>query len=173
MKTNNKNTKHKLSNIIFLIVLIFLLTMLIVSAVKGISLCNHIQNNDVKEYVGEFTVRKQSSSKNTRYYITLENGDVVKADPDNIEDNGEFLSASSLSFTYSSPKYAFSSAYNCVEIRDAESGTVYLNSSDVYSDAKVGVYIAFAIAFVFFLITILVFLHTIGFPKMKRRKKRK
>ncbi len=170
MKTN---TKYKLSNIIFLIVLIFLLTMLIVSAVKGILLCNHIQNNDVKEYVGEFTVRKQSSSRNTRYYITLGNGDAVRVDPDNIENNEEFMSASSLSFTYSSPKYAISSAYNCVEIRDAESGTVYLNSSAVYSDAKVGVYIAFAIAFVFFLITILVFLHTIGFPKMKRRKKRK
>lgn len=166
-----RKAKLKTSNLFLLIILTLLLLFSIVFSVKNVLFSLHIQKDNYMEYVGSFTVKEETRTRNTIYYISFENGDVIRVNPDHIENNEEFLSNSSLHFIYSSPRYCFSSAYHCVEIKNPSNGTLYLERSVACSEAKVGIYIGFAIAFVVFLLMILIILDTVRSHRRPRRKR--
>ena len=58
---------------------------------QNILLCRHIEDGDFMEYVGEFTVSKKTRVRNTIYFITLANGDVIRVNPNLVKNNEVFL----------------------------------------------------------------------------------
>lgn len=157
MGIRRRKIDEKRKNMVALLMLMVILAVLaLLFSVRNASLCAHIQKGDYKEYTGEFSVDTRTRARNTIYIVTLGNGDVIQVNPDLIEQNMAFKSASVLRFSYSSPRYFFSSAYQCVDISDVSSDTVYLQSTTSYAEAKSCACIGGVITGVFLLFSILV-----------------
>lgn len=139
---------------------------------QNILLCKHIEDSDFMEYVGEFTVSKKTRVRNTIYFITLANGDVIRVNPDLVKNNEVFLSNASLQFIYSSPQYCFSSVYHCVEIRNPSDETLYLSSTTAYSEAKSLASIGLALTLLSSLLVIPVCFEIMLGKQRRSRKKR-
>lgn len=171
VKRSNRENKRLRSVAAVLLLTIILLYSLLFSF-QNILLCRHIEDSDFMEYVGEFAVSKKTRARNTIYFITLANGDVIRVNPDLVKNNEVFLSNTSLQFIYSSPQYCFSSVYHCVEIRNPSDETLYLSSATSYSEAKSLASIGLALTLISSLFGIPVYLDILLGKQRRSRKKR-
>ena len=87
-----------------------------------------------------YTVSKSHRLRNTIYFISLENGDVLRIAPEKLKRGSDFTELSTLHFIYSEPKFGLASAYTCVGISSTNGVECYLEIEDALNAARIGVY---------------------------------
>jgi hypothetical protein len=124
-------------------------------------LYNNINKGNLKEFTGGFEIRKEHRTRNFIYFITLDNGDVLRITPELLE-NHQFLSNyDELHFTYISTNVYFSSEYIGVEITNTEHNIFFLDKTTTLAEYKGFVYVGASLAILILIISLPVYLHVI------------
>ena len=136
-----KEFRRRLSDIMALILLFIIFLFFLSYTIRNTIICNNIKTEKLIQYSGGFEIQKVHRTRNVIYFIYLENGDVIRADQDLLKTHCDFTQFSSLSFTYSAPKFGLKSAYTCVEITDLSGAEFYLNSDRSLKEATGCIYL--------------------------------
>lgn len=154
-KQQVKIARQRLSNVIILFFLLLMFLFFLSFSIRNIIICNHINNNKLKEYSGMYTISESHRLRNTIYYVYLENGDVLRITPELLKDDRDFAQFSTLHFTYSAPKFGLVSAYTCVEISDINRNEHYIECKDSLDEATTGTYVGIIMSFIFLCLIVL------------------
>lgn len=168
-----KERRQRVGNIMLLIFLflsfLFFLSFSIISAI----IHSNINAGNLKQYAGNYEIRKSNRSRNVVYFIYLQNGDVLRLNPDLLEYRSDFLYQHfPLSFTYSAPKVGLIPSYTCVEIADINGTVSYLSSNRSLQEATAGIYLG-AFFSILLAAAIVLVIHILVSQKVPRRKKAK
>ena len=139
-RQQSKMTVRKLSNILVWILLFLFFLYFLAFSIRNIIICRNINTGNLKEYSGRYEIRESRRSRNTLYYISLENGDVVRIDPELLENSESLTQYSSLHITYSTPKFGFPPVYPCIEATNIEGNMIFLSREISSNKAKLGIY---------------------------------
>ena len=167
-----KKTSIKISNIALIAVLILIFAYFLLYGIRNVTVCNNIKTDELKEYQGNVELKTENRTRNTVYFIKLDNGDTVRVNPDLLESGADLEQYEQLSIRYSEPEYGFKGAYTAVEIRAGDNDTILLDDQSSYAEAKGGAYIGFIFSGVFALILIAVSIGTAMIQKSNRGKKK-
>lgn len=165
-----KKTSIKISNIALIAALILIFAYFLSFGIRNVTVCSSIKSDVLKEYQGNVEITKENRTRNTVYFIALDNGDIVRVNPDLLENGADLEQYEQLSIKYSEPKYGFKGAYNAVEISAGDNDTILLDDQATYEEAKDGAYIGFIFSGVIALILISV---SVGYVIAQRNIKRK
>jgi len=165
-----KKTSIKISNIALIAALILIFAYFLSFGIRNVTVCSSIKSDVLKEYQGNVEITKENRTRNTVYFIALDNGDIVRVNPDLLENGADLEQYEQLSIKYSEPKYGFKGAYNAVEISAGDNDTILLDDQATYEEAKDGAYIGFIFSGVIALILIAV---SVGFVMIQNRSRGK
>ena len=163
-------TNIKTSNIILIVVTVLIFAYFLLYGIRNITVCNNIQSKNLIEYHGNVEVSKEVRTRNTVYFLKLDNGDIIRVNPDLFKQNEDLKQYEQLSIKYSEPKHGIKRAYSAVEINAVENDTTLLDSQASYDEAKGGAYIGFAFSGVTLLILIV---PCLGFALVKKSSNKK
>lgn len=135
-----KVTKRKISSLCVLILFLLLFTYFMAFSIRNIIVCGNISTGNLKTYSGRFEICKARRTRNTLYFLSLENGDVVRIAPELLEDGIDLAQYSNLHFAYSAPKFGLAPAYTCIEITSIDGNRILLNDEVSKNEAKIGIY---------------------------------
>lgn len=152
-----KITRQKISTVIILILLLLIFLFFLSFSIRNMIICNHINSKDLKEYSGTYTIRKSHRLRNTIYFISLENGDVLRIAPELLKNGDDFTELSALHFTYSEPEFGLTSTYTCVGISSTNGVECYLEIEDSLNEATTGITTGILISVLILALAILVF----------------
>lgn len=133
--------RQRISTLLAVMLLLFMSLFFLFRTVSSIVICRNIHADDLMEYSGPYTLTKSHPPRNTVYYATLGNGDVLRITPELLAADCDLGSYSALCFLYSVPQTGFSSAYTCVGISDMERDECYLSVDDAYAEAVGGAWV--------------------------------
>ena len=122
-----KKTSIKISNIALIVVLILIFAYFLLYGIRDVTVCNNIKTDELKEYQGNVELKTENRTRNTVYFIKLDNGDTVRVNPDLLESGADLEQYEQLSIRYSEPKYGLKGAYTAVEIRAGDNDTILLD----------------------------------------------
>jgi len=145
-----KNNKRRLVTMIALVFLLLMLSYFLAFSIHNLIVCRNIHSGNLKEYSGSFNITKVQRTRNTVYFFTLENGDVIRAIPELIEHGESITQFTNLRFTYATPKSGFPPAYTGVEITEQEGTAVFLTPENASEEAQKGA----ALGIIFFAIVL-------------------
>ena len=165
-----KKTSIKISNIALIAVLILIFACFLLYGIRNVTVCNNIKTDELKEYQGNVELKTENRTRNTVYFIKLDNGDTVRVNPDLLESGADLEQYEQLSIRYSEPKYGLKRAYTVAEISAGDNDTILLDDQASYAEAKGGAYIGFIFSVVIALILISV---SVGYVIAQRNIKRK
>jgi len=165
-----KNKSIKISNIALIAALILIFACFLLYGIRNVTVCNNIKNDELKEYQGNVEITTENRTRNTVYFIALDNGDIVRVNPDLLEKGADMEQYEQLSIRYSEPKYGLKRAYTVAEISAGDNDTILLDDQSSYAEAKGGAYIGFIFSVVIALILISV---SVGYVIAQRNIKRK
>ena len=165
-----KKTSIKISSIALIAAMILIFVYFLLCGIRNITVCNNIKSNEMKEYQGNVEITTENRTRNTVYFIALDNGDIVRVNPDLLENGADLEQYERLSINYSEPKYGLKRAYTAVEISAGDNDTILLDDHATYEEAKGGAYIGFIFSGVIALIMTSV---GIGFVMIQKGTKRK
>ena len=131
--------KQKITDFLVMGVLVIMLFFFILFAVQNALLYTHTNSNELYEYSGHFEVSEIHRHRNTTYRFTLDNGDIITANPDIMQSNQRIEEFSELYFLYTPTKNIIFSAYIAVEITTLDGTTIFLDENDSITEAKQGV----------------------------------
>lgn len=135
-KQQNAVARQKRHSIITLIALLLMFLFFAVFSGININICGRIRSKDLKDYSGPCTINESHRSRNTIYFVSLENGDILRISPELITNNSEFMEQSILHFTYSKPEFGFPNSYTCVGISSEDGSVCYMAVEDALESAK-------------------------------------
>ena len=167
-----KKTSIKISNIALIVVLILIFAYFLLYGIRDVTVCNNIKTDELKEYQGNVELKTENRTRNTVYFIKLDNGDTVRVNPDLLESGADLEQYEQLSIRYSEPKYGLKGAYTAVEICAGDNDTILLDDQASYEEAKGGAFIGFIFSGVIALILIGVSVGTVMIQKSNRGKKK-
>lgn len=167
-----KKTSIKISNIALIVAMILIFTYFLSFGIRNVTVCNNIKSNKLKEYQGSVEIATENRTRNTAYFVALDNGDIVRVNSDLLENGADLEQYEQLSIRYSEPKYGFKRAYTAAEISAGDKNTVLLDKQATYEEAKGGAYIGFIISGVIALILIPVGIGFVMIQKGSRGKKK-
>lgn len=167
-----KKTSIKISNIALIAALILIFAYFLLYGIRNVTVCNNIKNDELKEYQGNVEITTENRTRNTVYFIKLDNGDTVRVNPDLLESGSDLEQYEQLSIRYSEPKYGLKRAYIAAEISAGDNDTILLDDQSSYAEAKGGAYIGFIFSGVIALILIAVSIGTAMIQKSNRGKKK-
>ena len=167
-----KKTSIKISNIALIAVLILIFAYFLLYGIRNVTVCNNIKTDELKEYQGNVELKTENRTRNTVYFIKLDNGDTVRVNPDLLESGADLEQYEQLSIRYSEPKYGLKRAYTAAEISAGDNDTILLDDQSSYVEAKGGAYIGFIFSGVIALILIGVSVGTAMIQKSNRGKKK-
>lgn len=165
-------TSIKISNIALIAALILIFAYFLSLGIRNVTVCSNIKSDELKEYQGSVEITNENRTRNTVYFIALDNGDIVRVNPDLLENGADLEQYEQLSIKYSEPKYGFKRAYNAVEISAGDNDTILLDDQATYEEAKGGAYIGFIFSGVIALILIAWGVGFVVIQKGTKRKKR-
>lgn len=154
-KQQIKMTRQKISNIIILTVLLLMFLFFLAFFIRNLIICNNINSANLKEYSGAYTISKSHRLRNTIYFISLENGDVLRITPELLKSDYDFSEFSTLHFTYSEPEFGFVTTYTCVGISSANGDKCYMEIKDSLDEATIGVCAGVLFSILTFSLTVL------------------
>ena len=166
-----KKTSIKISNIALIAVLILIFAYFLLCGIRNVTVCSNIKSDELKEYQGSVEITNENRTRNTVYFIALNNGDIVRVNPDLLENDADLEQYEQLSIRYSEPKYGLKRAYTAVEISARDNDTILLEAQTTYEEAKGGAYIGFIFSGVIVLILISVVVGLVMIQKGSRGKK--
>ena len=165
-----KKTNIKVSSIILIVVVGLIFAYFLLYGIRNVTVCNNIKSEKLIEYQGNAEVIKESRTRNMVYFLKLDNGDIVRVNPDLLENGADLEQSEELSIKYSVPKYGFKRAYGAIEIRAGGNEAILLDMQVSYDEAKAGAYIGFAFSGV---IAIILTCVGVGFVIVQKGTKRK
>ena len=112
---------------------------------------------NLKEYSGTYTISKSHRLRNTTYFISLGNGDILRITPELLENSSFLGKFPTLHFTYSEPEFGLRSAYMCVGISSTDGDECYLAFENSYEEAQQGIYTGVLITILTLVLAVLVF----------------
>ena len=80
-----KKTSIKISNIALIVALILIFAYFLSFGIRNVTVCNNIKFNKLKEYQGSVEIATENRTRNTVYFIALDNGDIVRVNSDLLE----------------------------------------------------------------------------------------
>lgn len=169
---SKKKTSIKISNIALIAALILVFAYFLLYGIRNVTICNNIKTDELKEYQGNVEITPENRTRNTVYFIKLDNGDTVRVNPDLLESGADLGQYEQLSIRYSEPKYGLKRAYTAVEIRAGDNNTILLDDQASYEESTGGAYIGFIFSGVIALILIAVSVGTVMIQKSNRGKKK-
>ena len=167
-----KKTSIKVSSIILIVVVGLIFAYFLLYGIRNVTVCNNIKSEKLIEYQGNMEVIKESRTRNTVYFLKLDNGDTVRVNPDLLESGSDLEQYEQLSIRYSEPKYGLKRAYTVAEISAGDNDTILLDDQSSYAEAKGGAYIGFIFSGVIALILISVSVGYVIAQRNINRKKR-
>ena len=138
-----KKTSIKISNIALIAALILIFAYFLSFGIRNVTVCSSIKSDVLKEYQGNVEITKENRTRNTVYFIALDNGDIVRVNPDLLENGADLEQYEQLSIRYSEPKHGLKRAYTAAEISTGDNDTILLDGQASYEEAKGGAYIGF------------------------------
>ena len=160
--------RQKMGAIIVLITLFLMLLFFVLFSGINMSICDHIRSKELKDYSGPYTISESHRSRNTIYFVSLANGDILRVTPELLADNSAFMDHSNLHFTYSKPKFGFPNSYTCVEISSEDGAVCYMAVEDVLNESKGKAYIGiFFSVLLFTLLVLMLFIYSFVYPSKK------
>ena len=167
-----KKTSIKISNIALIAALILIFAYFLSFGIRNVTICSNIKSDELKEYQGSVEITNENRTRNTVYFIALDNGDIVRVNPDLLENDADLEQFEQLTIKYSEPKYGLKRAYTAVEISARNNDTVLLDDQASSEEAKSGAYIGFIFSGVIALILIGVSVGTVMMQKSNRGRKK-
>ena len=167
-----KKASIKISNVALIAVLILIFTYFLLYGIRNMTICSNIESGELKEYRGSVEKATENRTRNTVYFLALDNGDIVRVNPDLLENGADLEQYEQLSIKYSEHKYGLKRAYNAVEISAGDNDTILLNDQVTREEVKSGIYIGFIFSGVTALILIAVGIRFVMIHKDTKRKKR-
>ena len=119
-------TSIKISNITLIAVLILIFAYFLLYGIRNATVYCNIKSDELKEYQGNVEITTENRIRNTVYYIALDNGDIVRVNPDLLENGADLEQYEQLLIRYSEPKYGFKRAYTAAEISAGDNDTILL-----------------------------------------------
>ena len=165
-----KKTSIRISNIALIAALILIFAYFLSFGIRNVTVCSSIKSDELKEYQGNVEITAENRTRNTVYFIALDNGDIVRVNPDLLENGADLEQYEQLTIKYSEPKYGLKRAYTAVEISAGDNETILLDDQVTYEEAKGGAFIGFIFSGVIALILISV---SVGYVIAQRNIKRK
>ena len=94
---------------------------------------NSCDSGGLRSYEGHFTVNRVALLRNTNYYITLNNGDVIEVPSEYLSNDAkeELRSNSIMEFRYSHFKRPFKNSYLIVSISSKDKGISYIDEQSM------------------------------------------
>lgn len=168
-KHQAKITRRRISHIIIMILLFLVFLFFLSFSIRNMVICNHINTNNLKEYSGKYTIRESHRTRNTIYFVFLENGDVLRITPELLKKGDDFTELSTLHFTYSKPQFGLIFAYTCVGIFSTNGAECYLEIEDSLNEATIGIYTGILISILTLSLAVTVFSSyvIVGFSKKR------
>jgi hypothetical protein len=120
-------------------------------------ICNHINSKDLKEYSGAYTISISHRLRNTIYFVSLKNGDVLRINPELLKGANDFKELSTLRFIYSEPEFGLTNAFTCVGMSSADGDNCYMEIADSLNEATKGICIGILFSILTLAVAILLF----------------
>ena len=153
-----KNTiRKKVYSILTLIVLLLIFLFFLSFSIRNATICTNINSRNLKEYSGSYNISISHRARNTIYYVSLENGDMVQITPELLKNGSDFSEHPVIHFVYSEPRFGLPSGYTCVGIYSTNNSECYMEIEDSLGNAKIGMYIGITFSIITFALAVLLF----------------
>ena len=162
--------KQKITNILAMGFLVVMLLFFVLYTAQNALLYVHTNSNKLYKYSGHFEVSQIRRHRNTTYQFTLDNGDIITANPDIMQSNQRIEEFSELYFLYTPTKNIIFSAYTAVEITTLDGTIIFLDKNDSISEAKQCIYLGITFTVVLLAMNIICWLCLRRGKSVKKKK---